>query len=655
MAKYNWIPSSQSSSGCGCAPLNVHDCNWPYVGATGATGIGASGATGSTGLQGATGVGSQGATGSTGPMGASGIGTQGLTGATGATGFGATGATGGIGATGELGATGATGLGATGASGISPVITRQSSTTHPIQVGTKTFYYTSAPIGWTYGSRLRAVANSAYPYDWVEGTAIQVASNFVTIYIDKFQGSGTFSDWQIALSGDGGIGATGSTGPIGATGSTGPQGSTGAGTTGATGVQGPEGSTGATGLQGATGLGATGATGVQGATGLPGQSASFYNYQADAVNVSGVPANGLIIWNNLTQVSATTVTLSHIDALGNDIDVFFPLFKTGDKFVVQDQGNSANFQTWEISATPTVVLNSYVTIPVTLVTSGGTSQFIDAQNLIFAIVSSGLVGATGATGLQGATGATGLTGGQGATGTTGIQGIQGLTGSTGATGLTGGQGSTGSAGITGATGATGVQGVQGIQGLTGSTGATGLTGPVAGSANQVVYKNSSNNPTGSPNFTFNGTDLSAPYFTSTNSSGAEGGQINLERPQSATNLDGPVAIDVFANLVRIFESGGAYRGVYLDLTQTISGVGTNLLPTSNAGNVWTFTGNGSTTTWTLTGNTSGSLVSALYLVHIDGVVQPPANYTINNASPRTLTISTVPSGSTLVVVSLSTA
>jgi hypothetical protein len=57
----------------------------------------------------------------------------------------------------------------------------------------------------------------------------------------------------------------------------------------------------------------------------------------------------------------------------------------------------------------------------------------------------------------------------------------------------------------------------------------------------------------------------------------------------------------------------------------------------------------------LTGNTSGSLVSALYLVHIDGVVQAPANYIINNVSPRTLTISTVPSGSILVVVSLSTA
>jgi hypothetical protein len=82
---------------------------------------------------------------------------------------------------------------------------------------------------------------------------------------------------------------------------------------------------------------------------------------------------------------------------------------------------------------------------------------------------------------------------------------------------------------------------------------------------------------------------------------------------------------------------------------------TGVIPATNAGSVWTFTGDGSTTTWTLTGNTSGSLVSALYIAQIDGVLQAPANYTINNVSPRTLTISTVPSGSALVVVSLSTA
>jgi hypothetical protein len=171
-------------------------------------------------------------------------------------------------------------------------------------------------------------------------------------------------------------------------------------------TSGPTGSTGAT--------GATGATGLVGATGLTGQSATFYNYQADANQTTGVPTTGHLFWNNASQVAATSITLSHIDALGNDIDVFFPLFKTGDTFVIQDQNNSNNFQTWEISATPTIVLNSYISIPATLVTSGGTgtTDFANNHQLIFAIVSSGLVGATGltgATGLNGATGATGST------------------------------------------------------------------------------------------------------------------------------------------------------------------------------------------------------------------------------------------------------
>ena len=510
MAKYNWIPSSQNSSNCGCAPLNSMDCNWPYVGATGATGAAATGATGATGPQGATGVGATGATGPAGQMGATGIGIQGLTGPAGATGYGSTGATGAIGATGVQGSTGATGLtGLTGASGVSPVITRQSFTTHPIQVGIKKFYYNSDIVGWTYGSRVRAVANSAYPFDWVEGNVLEVASNFVTIYVDKIQGAGTYSDWQIALSGEGGIGATGATGVQGATGtkgstgatgfgatgatgiqgatgvqgSTGLTGATGSGATGATGVQGATGIQGATGLTGATGSGATGATGVQGATGQTGQSATFYNYQADANATSGVPTTGHLYWNNSTQISATTIVLSHIDALGNDIDVFFPLFKTNDSFVIQDQSNSDNFQTWQILATPTVVNNSYVSIPVTLLASGGVSQFVNNHQIIFAIVTSGLVGATGATG-AGATGATGVIGATGLTGATGAgatgaTGVSGLDGATGATGITGSDGATGATGIgtDGATGATGV-GATGATGIAGNDGATGATGPV---------------------------------------------------------------------------------------------------------------------------------------------------------------------------------
>jgi hypothetical protein len=138
-----------------------------------------------------------------------------------------------------------------------------------------------------------------------------------------------------------------------------------------------------------------------GATGITGQSSTFYNYRSDTTQTSGTPTNSHLFWNNVTQASATTVTLSHIEALGNDIDVFFTLFKTGDTFIIQDKNNSNNYQKWEINATPTVVTNSYVTIPVTFITSGGTSEFANNHQIIFAIVTSGL---TGATGVQGATG-----------------------------------------------------------------------------------------------------------------------------------------------------------------------------------------------------------------------------------------------------------
>lgn len=493
MAKYNWIPSS-SSSGCGCAPLNVHDCNWPYVGATGATGIGETGATGSTGLQGATGIGIRGASGATGPMGATGIGTQGLTGATGATGFGATGATGGIGATGGLGSTGATGIGSTGATGISPVITRQSFSTHPIQVGTKTFTYSPAIVGWTYGSRVRAVANSAYPYDWVEGTVIAVSNNFVTIYIDKIQGSGTFSDWQIGLSGEGGIGATGSTGPQGS----------------------PGGATGATG-----GTGATGPQGNAGPTG--GQRWAYIGSNNTNFNISG----------------ATTT-----NPLGYSVNI---------DGVTQDPID------YSISSGFPYVLTMSTPVPT------GSKIVITSLN-----------GITGATGVAGSAGPFG-----------------------------------------------------------------GIRWAYAGNndTNFDITGNTTNNPLGylvcidgvvqdPVNYYITGNTLT------TTSSVPIGSQIVIISLNGIQGATGP--------------SGGATGA-------TGPQGATGVLPPSNAGNVWTFTGDGSTSTWSLTGNTSGSIVSALYLVHIDGVVQAPINYTINNVSPRTLTISTVPSGSSLVVVSLSTA
>lgn len=81
-------------------------------------------------------------------------------------------------------------------------------------------------------------------------------------------------------------------------------------------------------------------------------------------------------------------------------------------------------------------------------------------------------------------------------------------------------------------------------------------------------------PTASPTFT--GT-LSAPLISVTQSLTNEGGQIDLALPSSGSTLTGTVAIDIYQNRLRIFETGGTNRGAYIDLTTASTGVGSNLL------------------------------------------------------------------------------
>jgi collagen type VII alpha len=387
-------------------------------GATGATGptgpAGATGATGPAGATGATGVqGDTGATGATGPQGSVGatgpsgpVGPQGDTGATGTTG-----PQGDVGATGATGATGP--AGATGATG---------------------------PVGSTGATGPQGV--------------------------------------------QGDVGATGATGPqgdVGATGATGPQGDVGAsgatgpaGATGATGPQGLQGDVGATGPSGATGAtgpaGATGATGATGLQGPAGQSTSFFQYNADTSTTSPPIAGGDIVWNNAVQASSTIIYASHLTSAGVDVDVLLALLKSGDNIILQDESNSNNAQIWTLTANPTVVPNTYVAFPVSLVST----TFIFPNNHPMLLITSvtGVTGATGATGPAGATGATGPVGATGATG------VQGDTGATGATGPAGDVGATGATGPAGATGATGPVGATGATGATGPVGATGVTGPV---------------------------------------------------------------------------------------------------------------------------------------------------------------------------------
>lgn len=230
-------------------------------------------------------------------------------------------------------------------------------------------------------------------------------------------------------------GPTGSTGPAG--GPTGPTGaaSTVAGPTGPTGptgdastVAGPTGPTGPTGdvsttpgptgPTGSTGPTGAGPTGPTGPTGAQGTSSNLFLYRANTTSTSGYPGDGDILWDNATQISATSINVSHLTDANVDIDIFLALLSVGEQIVVQSQSASADFQIWTISGTPTNVnpgaANSYWTYPITLNSSGGigTTNFTSGQAIFLALVNgiSGPTGPAGPTGPTGPTGATGPTG-----------------------------------------------------------------------------------------------------------------------------------------------------------------------------------------------------------------------------------------------------
>jgi hypothetical protein len=77
------------------------------------------------------------------------------------------------------------------------------------------------------------------------------------------------------------------------------------------------------------------------------------------------------------------------------------------------------------------------------------------------------------------------------------------------------------------------------------------------------------------NLTFDGTNLTAPYLVASNSSGDEGGEIQLAKPPNGT-LSGGITIDAYQNRLRFFEQGGSARGFYLDLSSAGAGASTNL-------------------------------------------------------------------------------
>lgn len=87
----------------------------------------------------------------------------------------------------------------------------------------------------------------------------------------------------------------------------------------------------------------------------------------------------------------------------------------------------------------------------------------------------------------------------------------------------------------------------------------------------------------------------SPLFTTIG--GDEGGELRLGIPATNTTLNTSITLDVWQNNLRIFESGGNNRGVYLNLDSASNGVGSGLVTTDGT---QTLTNKTITTTGALT-------------------------------------------------------
>ena len=169
-----------------------------------------------------------------------------------------------------------------------------------------------------------------------------------------------------------------------------------AGTSGSSGSSGTSGTSGSSGSSGTSGIngssGTSGSNGTSGSSGANGFSSNIFLYEAETSVITGNPGSGHILWNNATQIAATQININHLtDAPIIDIDIFLALLNTGQSITIQDRNNSANYQVWLITSTPTlnVGASNYWEVPVSLVSSAGvgTTNFSNNHELFIGIFS----------------------------------------------------------------------------------------------------------------------------------------------------------------------------------------------------------------------------------------------------------------------------
>jgi len=127
---------------------------------------------------------------------------------------------------------------------------------------------------------------------------------------------------------------------------------------------------------GVDGYGRLEATGGGGGTPT---AAVIGRYDIDTSGTTAPVGTKDIRYNNATQISATELFISDLTEDNIDVDLFLSLIKEGSALVIQDRDDHLNYQTYEVSGTPSFASATW-TFPVTFKDSGGTGTTNFANN-----------------------------------------------------------------------------------------------------------------------------------------------------------------------------------------------------------------------------------------------------------------------------------
>jgi hypothetical protein len=100
-------------------------------------------------------------------------------------------------------------------------------------------------------------------------------------------------------------------------------------------------------------------------------NSNFYLYNSMNGITTPPPANGKVGYNNANQSLATILYINHLTSDNIDIDVFFTQLSTIQDVYLQDRNSSLNFIKYNITGTPTIIPNSYISIPISYTIPNG--------------------------------------------------------------------------------------------------------------------------------------------------------------------------------------------------------------------------------------------------------------------------------------------